>query len=237
MDPASFLGPGTNPTSGMAAAAPIMLFVIINARFFVFDDVGTDRRWFAAAVVASVAWSIASVIRRRRQGLAAGRFVPIVTAWLVIRGLVGVLTGNEDVFFGMSIAAKAAIGIALVVSVLIGRSVAATGAPYIFGFSDAVQRHPSYLSAMAHITLLGAGYEFLSAAFDVWLLFIRDASANQFVIVRYIVNWGASTITLFGAFAYLGRRLNEIEGFPGIMRIFEAHVDATAQRLGWDLSE
>ena len=214
-----------------------MLFVLINARFFIFDEVGTDRRWFAAAVLVSVTWSVISIIRRRRQGLAAGRFVPIVTAWLVIRGLVGVLTGNEDVFFGMSIGAKIAIGVALIVSVLIGRSIAATGAPYIFGFSQEVQEHPSYLSAMAHVTLIGAAYEFASAGFDIWLLFIRDASANQFVIVRYIVNWGASTITLFGAFAYLGRRLNEIEGFPGIMRIFEAHVDATAQRFGWDLSE
>jgi len=194
IDPASFLGPGTNPASGLAAAAPIMLFVLINARFFIFDDVGTDRRWFAAAVLVSVTWSVISIIRRRRQG-------------------------------------------ALIVSVLIGRSIAATGAPYIFGFSQEVQEHPSYLSAMAHVTLIGAAYEFASAGFDIWLLFIRDASANQFVIVRYIVNWGASTITLFGAFAYLGRRLNEIEGFPGIMRIFEAHVDATAQRFGWDLSE
>lgn len=237
IDPASFLGPATNPASGVAAAAPILLFVVINARFFIFDDVGSDRWWFGAAVAASVSWSIASVMRRRSQGLPTGRFVPIVTAWLVIRGLVGIMTGNEDVFFGMSIAAKVVIGIVLIGSVLIGRSIAGLGAPFIFGFSDEVQAHDSYISAMAHVTLLGAAYEFASAAFDVWLLFIRDASANQFVIVRYIANWGASTLTLFAAFAYLGHRLNEIEGFPGVMRIFEAHVEATANRLGWDLSE
>lgn len=237
MDPAAFISTPNSPLTSLDAAAPLFLFVILNARFFVLDSVGTDRQWFAAAVVVSVGWSIKSVVRRRRQGIAVGRFIPVVTAWLVIKGLVGVLTGNEDIFFGMSIGAKIAIGLALIGSVIAKKSFAGTAAPHVFGFSEAVQAHPSYISAMATITLVGAGYEFLSAGFDVWLLFIRDASANQFVIVRYIVNWGASSLAIFGAMAYLGRRLSDIEGFPGVMAIFEAHVEATADRLGWDISD
>lgn len=237
IDPASFLGNTASPMASLDGAMPILLFVVINARFFVLDSAGNDRAWFAAAVFASVAWSIKTVIARRRQGLPTGRFIPIVTAWLVIKGLVGILTGNEDVFFGMSIGAKIAIGVALIGSVLIGRSFAGTAAPYVFGFSEAVQQHSSYISAMAHVTLVGALYEFISAGFDIWLLFIADASANQFVLIRYAVNWGASTIAIFGAMAYLGRRLQEIPGFPGVMAIFEAHVEATAERLGWDISE
>lgn len=237
VDPASFVTARSNPLKDLDGAAPIFLFVIINARFFFLSGVGTDRIWFGAAVAASVAWSIKTVVRRRRQGQPIGRFTPVVTAWLVIKGLVGILTGNEDIFFGMSIGAKVAIGLALIVSVVIGKSFCGTAAPMVFGFSDAIQEHSSYISAMSHITLVGAFYEFFSAIFDVWLLFVRDASANQFVLVRYGVNWGASSIVIFGAMAYLGRRLQEIPGFPGVMAIFEAHVEATAERLGWDLSE
>lgn len=237
-DVAAFVNPpDRSPFAGLEATFPLFAFVILNGRVFgLFADVGSREAWFGAAVAASVALSIRSLVARRRRGLPYGRFIPIVTAWLVIRGLIGVITGNEDIFFGLSIAAKVAIGIALLVSVAIGRSIGAYAAPWIFGFSDEVQAHPSYRSAMAVITVIAAVYEFISAGFDVWLLFIRDASANEFVIIRYIVNWGASSVAVFGALWYLGRRLRDVPGFPGLMAIFEAHVEAQAERMGWDIT-
>jgi len=229
--------PSQSPWASLDSILPLLLFVVINARFFVLPDtVGSTRLWFALAVAASVGWSLRIVVSRRRRNLPTGRFIPIVTAWLVIKGLGGILTGNEDIFFAMSIGAKIAIGVALLVSVAVGKSAAAMFAPVVFGFSERVQRHNSYVSAMAAITVVGALYEFASAAFDVWLLFVRDASANEFVIVRYIANWGASTVVMIGAMLWVGHKLSEIDGFPGLMAVFEAHVEAQAERLGWDLS-
>lgn len=226
-----------SPWASLDSILPILLFVVINARFFVLPETtGSTRLWFGLAVGASVAWSIRIVVSRRRRNLPTGRFIPIVTAWLVIKGLVGILTGNEDVFFAMSIGAKVAIGLALLITVATGKSAAAMFAPVIFGFSDRVQRHRSYRSAMATVTVIGAFYEFASAGFDVWLLFIRDATANEFVIVRYIANWGASTVVMIAAMLWVGHKLSEIDGFPGLMAVFEAHVEAQAERLGWDLS-
>lgn len=226
-----------SPWAGLLTAGPVLAFVLVNARFFVIpESFGSDRVWFAAAVGVSVVWSLGAALHRRRQGLPAGRLMPIVTAWLVFRGLVGIVTANEQIYFGLSIAAKVAIGVALLVSVARKRDIASTVAPVIFGFSARIQEEDSYRTAMRFLTIGAAMYEFVSAAFDVWLLFIREASANEFVLVRYVVNWGASMVALALAMWYLARRLREIEGFPGLMAVFEAHVEAQAERMGWDLS-
>lgn len=224
------------PLATLETVAPVLLFVVLNARFFVLPDTfGSDRFWFATAVIASVGWSLFSIRRRKRQGLPVGRFIPIVTGWLVFRGLIGVITGNEQIFFALSIAAKVAIGLALLGTVVMGRSFAGQAAPWVFGFSPRVQAHPSYISGMAGVTVIAAVYEFLSAIFDWWLLFVQEASANEFVLIRYVVNWGASTVAVLIAYLYIGRRLREIEGFPGLTSILERQVEAYAEKFGLDL--
>lgn len=226
-----------SPWAGLVAGGPVFAFVLVNARFFVVPESwGSDRVWFAAAVGVSVAWSLIVALHRRRNGLPTGKLMPIITAWLVFRGLVGIVTANEQIYFGLSIFAKVAIGFGLLVSVARRRDVASTMAPMIFGFGEGIQKAESYRSAMRVLTVGAALYEFLSAGFDTWLLFIREASANEFVLVRYVVNWGASMVALAVAMWYLARRLREIDGFPGLMSVFEAHVEAQAERLGWDLS-
>lgn len=226
-----------SPWAGLVTAAPVFAFVLVNARFFVLpESFGSDRAWFAGAVAVSVTWSLMVGLRRRRQGLPTGKLMPIITGWLVFRGLVGIITANEQIYFGLSIFAKVAIGLGLLVSVARRRDIASTVAPLIFGFSERVQKEESYRAAMRVLTVGAALYEFASAAFDVWLLFIREASANEFVLVRYVVNWGASMFALALAMWFLARRLRTIDGFPGLMAVFEAHVEAQAERLGWDLS-
>jgi len=202
----------------------VALFLALN-RFF-------GLGW---AIVGATAGSLVSLIRRQRSGTPIGRFLPVVMLLIIGRGLIGILTDSEKVYFGLGIATKYAIAGGLIVSVLIAKNVVARLAPYAFGFGPAVTEHKSYLSATAHITIAGALYYLCSATFDIWLL--GSGTTERYLLVRTLVNWLFSTAVLLGCTLYLSRRLAEIAGFPGLMPIFEERVEQQAAAFGWDISD
>jgi len=187
------------------------------------------------AIAAATVLSLWSAVNRRRRGLPIGRFLPIVMLIIIGRGAIGIITDSEAVYFGLGIASKFAIAAALAISVLIGKAIVGYLAPYVLGFDETTQQHPSYRSAMAHITVVGAIYYLVSASFDIWLF--NNASTNQYVLVRFIVNWVVTTGTIVGSAVYLNRRLQEIPGMPSLMTVVEDRITEQAAALGWDLSE
>ena len=73
---------------------PIVLFIIFN-RLLVWHS-----------IVAATVWSVAISIRRYRNGHPIGKFIPIVTAGIVTRGVIGIITDSEAVYFGIGIGPK-----------------------------------------------------------------------------------------------------------------------------------
>lgn len=213
-----------SPWAAFDSILPVALFIGFN-RFF-------GLPW---AIAAATLWSVKAGYSRRRQGLPVGRFLPIITVLIVGRGLIGIITDSEAVYFGLGIATKFAIGLALVISVLIGRSLAAYGAPYVFGFDEETQRHPIYRSTMAHITLVGAVYYFISATFDIWLY--RDGSVDRYLIVRTLVNWPFSTAAIVGSALYANRRMKAIPGLGSLMDRFEERMIAQQEAFGWTVDK
>ena len=69
---------------------PIVLFIIFNRLL-----------GLAQAIVAATVWSVAISIRRYRNGHPIGKFIPIVTAGIVNRGVIGIITDSEAVYFGI----------------------------------------------------------------------------------------------------------------------------------------
>ena len=87
---------------------PIVLFIIFNRLL-----------GLAQAIVAATVWSVAISIRRYRNGHPIGKFIPIVTAGIVTRGVIGIITDSEAVYFGIGIGTKASVGIGLISTALL----------------------------------------------------------------------------------------------------------------------
>jgi hypothetical protein len=170
-----------------------------------------------------------AAVRRRRQNLPIGKLLPIVTAFIVARGLVGIITDSEAVYFGIGIATKFGVGLALVISVLVGRNLLGLAAPYVFGFDDELQSHPVYKSTMAVLTIIAAFYYFISAGFDVWLF--NNSSANGYVLIRAVVNWPFAMTTIAICAGYAHHRFKKIEDFPGVFNLFEQYLEVQQDAL------
>jgi hypothetical protein len=208
-DPASPVGlKSVNSFGGLDAAFSVLLFIGINSQW-----------GLAWAILASTTWSLVATYRRRRSGLPIGWYLPGVTVYLIIRGLVGIAFDSEAMYFGIGIATKALIGVGLAISVVAGRPIVGELIPFVIPFPENVKRHPIYASTMAKLTVVAAGYELATAAFDVWLY--NNASLNGFLIVRLLSGWLSAFVTISACLVYANRSLSRIESFDGLVAMFE----------------
>lgn len=197
--------------SSLDSAMPVIIFIAVN-RF-------AGLSW---AIAGATAWSIKAAVTRKRRGMPIGKFLPIITVAILARGAIGIITDSEAVYFGLGIAAKAGVGVVLIVTALIGRNLIATYAPLVFGFDRATTSSEPYRSAMNHISIAAGCAQIISAAFDVWLF--NNASVDGYLLIRFFVNWPFTTLVLFGSVAYLGHRLRELPGFPGMGALLETRM-------------
>jgi len=193
------------------ALFPIFAFIVVNRL--------VGLLW---AIAAATIWSVIIAFQRFRRGHPIGRFIPIVTAGIIARGVVGIVTDSEAVYFGIGIGIKASIGVALIISVLARKNLLATYAPLLFGFGESITRESIYRKAMNHIAVVVAFAQFASSAFDIWLF--NNASVDGYLIIRFFVNWPFTTIVIIGSLFYANRRLREIPNFPGIAHLMEEHL-------------
>src|SRR4051794_27360830 len=121
--------PQAAPSLGLASAGG--LDSVISVGLFMIANRLGGLGW---AIAASTTWSLKAAITRRRKGVAIGKLLPITTGVLIIRGVVGIVTDSKAIYFGSGIAIQAAIGLGLIVSALIGRSVIGELAPRVLPF-------------------------------------------------------------------------------------------------------
>ena len=203
------------PSDSFNSVLPVIAFVGLNSFF--------GLKW---AIVGTTVASLYAMAHRYRRGLGIGVFIPVVAAVLVIRAVIGIVTDSKDVYFGTGIALKFLMVIGLVGSVLVKRNVVAWAAPFAIPIPASTLHHPVYRSTTAGLSLVWAGYLFLSGLFDIWLL--SASSANGFVIVRFLVSWPFSTATVVAAMVWASRRLNQIPGFPGLLVLLDQQFGGAA---------
>jgi hypothetical protein len=172
------------------------------------------------AIAASTSWSLVASFRRHRRGLAVGKLLPITAAVLLIRGTVGIVTDSKAIYFGSGIAIQATIGVGLIVSVLIGRSVLGEIIPRLLPFPRHVAAHPVFRSTMARLTIVAGTYELAKSGWDVWIY--NNSSTNGFVLLRFLAGWLTGVIAITGSIIYADRRLKHIDGFDGMLPMLEA---------------
>jgi len=199
---------------------PIVAFLVVNRL--------VNMR---AAVIAATVFSLGTVVHRRRNGLRLGRFFPIVTVAVVLRGALSLLADDpETMYFGLGIAAKVAGAAFLAGSVLVGRPFAAAGAPYLLGVSDETLKHRAFVTAMRQVTMLAALYYLATAGFDTWLL--DRSSTEGFVIGRFLATWPFSLLMVGLAFAATDRQLRKIEGLAPLSELLERQLGAHSPAAG-----
>ena len=192
--------------------APILLFLVLNR-------LGGLR----LAVAGATLWAIKLGIDRRRRGQPLGRFVPILTAALIARGVAGIITDSETVYFGLGIAGKFAGAAVLIGSAIIGKPLAAIGAPMLLAATPAMQRHPVWRSTMAWITAVGGLYYLASASLDVVLLQRNDV--ESYVLLRFVANWPLSLAAILLALLIAHVRLPRVPGVTSALELIETRLD------------
>ena len=200
----------TGPSKGRLfdSVLPVALFLVLN------------RVWgLAAGVAGATLWSIKVAVSRRRRGEVVGRFLPILVAFLVVRAGVGIWTDSEAVYFGIGIGTKAAIGLALIGTVVRGRPSLTRYAPAVVPFSPDTQAHPAYRRVMARLTVLLGAYQLVTSTWDVWLF--NQTSTDGYVLIRFVVGWPAGTAATMAAFLWADRSLRGVPDYPGLLELMD----------------
>jgi hypothetical protein len=215
---------GAAPTGAVGSSAgmsnldqimPVALFLVL------YNLVGTV--W---AVVAATAWSVKAAFSRRRRGLPIGAWLPLITAYLVIRAgttiavereLIDFGVSAEAVYFGIGFATKMGIGIAIGITIVMGRPMLAWLVPKLIRLDHNVISDPRYLTTMARASWVAAGYEVISSVWDVWLY--NNSGVNVFLVTRQVVNFVVAFLVITVTLMYVDRRLDPIEGYPGLVEV------------------
>lgn len=205
---ASTSGSATPSRSSLHSVIPVLVFLAVNRM--------AGLRW---AVLATTVGSVGLAVDRRRKGQPLGRFMPIVTMAVLVRGAVGILTGSETVYFGLGIATKYLVAAVLLGSAFIGVPLAERAAPLVMRVPREMAEHRLFRSTMAIITAIAGLYYIVSATFDIWLF--RRSSVEGFVLLRFFANWPLSAVTLLTILVILQMRLQKIPGVPPVATLVE----------------
>ncbi len=206
--------PGTPPSQrrqrqrAIASVMPIVAFLVLN-------------RWASLgwAVAGATAWSIKVAVSRRRHGEAVGRFLPLLVAYLVVRGVIGIATDSEAVYFGIGIGTKALIGMVIVATAVVGRPFLARVFPLAVPLAAETVAHPVFRRTMGRLTVALGAYQLLTSVWDIWLY--NQTSADGYVAVRALVGWPAGFIVSCLGLWYADRALRAAPGFPGLLDLLD----------------
>ena len=206
--------PGTPPSQRrqrqrtIDSVMPIVAFLVLN-------------RWASLgwAVAGATAWSIKAAVSRRRHGEVVGRFLPLLVAYLVVRGVIGIATDSEAVYFGIGIGTKALIGMVLAATAVVGRPFLARVFPLAVPLGAETVAHPVFDRTMGRLTVALGAYQLLTSVWDIWLY--NQTSADGYVAIRALVGWPAGFIVSCLGLWYADRALRAAPGFPGLLDLLD----------------
>lgn len=183
------------------------------------------RFWgLGPAIGAITVVSVLSGVLRVRAGVGVGKLLPLVTVCVIARGVVGIITDDDGIYFGIGIGYKFAIAGALVLSAPLRLNPAVDLVARTLGLSAAMRSHHEYRSAVDRIVVVFGVLLGLTAGFDIWFLGVTDP--DEYVLFRYLINWPLYVAFTALSLSFLSRRLGRIPGFPGIMNLLEEQAEA-----------
>jgi len=198
-----------------ASLAPIAAFLVAN-RF------GGLR----LAIVAATAVAVLVGFRRRRRGVDIGRLMPLVTGAVVLRGVVGVATDSEGWYFGLGIASKFALAVALAVSIALGRPLADRFVGQLLGVAPALRRHPRWTRTMALLSAIAALYLCVAGLVDIWLF--RRSSVEGFIALRFVTNWPLGIAAVGAGVWVCTHQFRKIPGMAPLHELLDGPTESSS---------
>lgn len=190
---------------------PIVAFIILN-RF-----VGLG--W---AVLGATAWSVKAAVSRRHRGEGVGWYLPTLVVYLIARGVIGIVTDSEAVYFGIGIGTKALIGAALIGTVAVGRPFLGRVLHLAVPLDAETMAHPVYQRVVGRLTVALGAYQFLTSAWDIWLF--NQTSVDGYLVIRAVVGWPVGMVVSLLGLWYFDRALRAVEGFPGLLVLLDPNL-------------
>ncbi|MEO0491947.1 MAG: hypothetical protein AAF081_00875 [Actinomycetota bacterium] len=214
----------TRPTpAGLAGGSNLDQLMPVVLFFVIYNTVGII--W---AVLAATAWSIKAAIGRRNRGLTIGWWLPTVSVYLIARAAV-TLAADRDwidfgistdaVYFGIGFATKFLIGIAVAVTIIVGKPVLAWAVPKVVRLPQELLDDRRYTRTMANASWVIVFYEIVSATWDVWLY--NNSGFNLFFLARSGTNFVFAFVCITATLMYIDRKLEPIESYPGLEKVLE----------------
>ena len=204
---------------------PVVLFLV----FYNIDAVrvaGLNN--IEVAVIAATAWSVKAAYSRRRRGRPIGKWLPVITGYLIVRAGISVAVerdlvdfgvSTEAVYFGIGIGTKLLVGLAAAATILAGKPFALWLVRFIGDFPAHLRDDRRFVATMRNVTWVIALYEIGSSIWDIWLY--NHAGVSSFVVIRFLGNYAASLVLIFATLVYVDRRFSKIEGCPSLVELLE----------------
>ena len=142
------------------------------------------------AMLAVLLWGVASVTWRRHRGRKAPTLVIVALCALLVRTLVGVLSGSTFAYFVQPVATMIAIAAVFFLSVFLGRPVVARIAHDFCPISADIAKRPAVIELFAGLTILWATAQLITAAATLTMLL--SLNTTLFVVLKPFVTMGIS---------------------------------------------
>jgi intracellular septation protein A len=157
------------------------------------------------ALIAGLAWSYLALFRR----LVTRRRVPgmllVGCAVLTVRTVIALMTGSAFFYFLQPTAATCAIGLAFVVSTLMGRPLIDRFARDFCPLDPDMLVHPLTRKVFAELSLLWGAVMLVNAGVVTW--FLLTSSVRTFVIERTATSWVLTGAAIAVSVLHFSRRM------------------------------
>jgi intracellular septation protein A len=157
----------------------------------------------AVGIVAAFSVGVLAVLAARREGR-PGAIVRLVLAIVCVRAIVGLIGGSTTVYFAQDVALDTALGTAMLVSLALGKPLAALFAADVYAFSPEMQAAPAYREVFARITLAFGVFFLVRAAIRIVVLV--TSSADAYVVTAAILDAPGLLAMLAWSISYSVRR-------------------------------
>lgn len=162
-----------------------------------------------AAMVAASVMTLVLLILRRQRGDGVGVLLPLSLGFVVVKGVAGVVTESQVVYFGAGLALTGLITVAVGATAFTKTPVASYLIPLVTPYGHLSSDHPVYRRVAAQVTAVWALVELAITSWEAWHL--TNSSASEFVVTRSLVAWPVMAVVVFFLIFYVRFRLDRYE--------------------------
>jgi intracellular septation protein A len=157
------------------------------------------------ALIAGLAWSYLALVRRLLTRQRIPGMLLVGCAVLTVRTVIALMTGSAFVYFLQPVAATCAVGLAFLVSSLMGRPLIDRFARDFCPLDPDMLVHPLTKKVFGELSLLWGAVMLANAGVVTW--FLLTSSVGVFVIERTAASWLFTGAAIAASVLHFSRRM------------------------------